>query len=325
MKKNGFTIIETIVTIFVFTLMWIALMQSIRMIYRIQGYAFQQSLAINEARKGVEAMAREIRSARMSDNGAYPIEKAEDKQFIFYSDVDNDGKTERVRYYLAVMNAGAQSQDCYVKTTGGSCGVSFSNFLVGNLKSAQVKISLEGDLNASDEFAEIYSDSVKIGQQCPAGCTQCGGRWESAQTYDVTEAARDGSIQFLADASDGVNTKCNWIVSNHTLRALFEFSWIEEIPNSDNQLKKGVIEPVGSPAAYPADQEKVTTVSAYVRNYPPLFEYYDKNGVKITSNPSILKDTKMMKLYMVVNVNPNRAPDEYEMESYVQLRNLKEE
>ena len=325
MRKNGFTIIETLVTLFVFTLIWIAIMGSIVMIYKTQGYAYQQSLAINEARKGVEVMTKEIRSARPGDNGAYPIEKAEDKQFIFYSDVDNDGKAERVRYYLAIMNSGNQSKDCFTQTTGGSCNAVFSGFLSGNLKSAQVKVSLEGDLNASGEFAEIYADGVKIGQQCPSGCTQCGGKWEGAQTYDVTDAAKDGSIQFIADGSSGVDTKCNWINSNHTLKALFEFSWTEEIPNLDNQLKKGVIKPVGSPVTYPSSQEKITMVSAYVRNSPPLFEYYDKNGAKITSNSSILKDTKMMKLYMVVNYNPQRAPEEYELESYVQLRNLKEE
>jgi len=32
-----------------------------------------------------------------------------------------------------------------------------------------------------------------------------------------------------------------------------------------------------------------------------------------------------VRLYMVINVDPNRPPDDYELEQYVQIRNLKEE
>ena len=50
-----------------------------------------------------------------------------------------------------------------------------------------------------------------------------------------------------------------------------------------------------------------------------------KNGNKITDYPARLKDTKMMKVYLVVNIDPNRPPNEFELESSVQLRNLKNE
>ena len=46
---------------------------------------------------------------------------------------------------------------------------------------------------------------------------------------------------------------------------------------------------------------------------------------EITSVPARLVDTKLMKVYLVVNVNPNRPPNEFELESFVQLRNLKAE
>jgi hypothetical protein len=42
----------------------------------------------------------EIRSMQPADNGSYPIAQAEAQTLTFYTDVDNDGKIERVRYFL---------------------------------------------------------------------------------------------------------------------------------------------------------------------------------------------------------------------------------
>ena len=78
MKPSGFTLIETIVTIAIFSLAMGAVMGFIVMAYRTHGYTWQQSLAIGEARKGVETMVKEIREARPGDDGSYIIEKAED-------------------------------------------------------------------------------------------------------------------------------------------------------------------------------------------------------------------------------------------------------
>jgi hypothetical protein len=109
------------------------------------------------------------------------------------------------------------------------------------------------------------------------------------------------------------------------MKAKFVFSFTEDISALSHEFKKGVIKPTGSPPAYPLDQEKVWTLSSYVRNTPPIFEYFDKNGNKIEDYPARLKDTKMMKVYLVVDVNPVRTPNAYELVSFVQLRNLKEE
>jgi len=98
--KQGFTLIETIITIVIFALMMGVVSGFIVMAYRTQSYTWQQSIAISEARKGVETMVKEIREARPGDDGSYIIEKAEDFQFIFYSDIDKDLAVERVRYFI---------------------------------------------------------------------------------------------------------------------------------------------------------------------------------------------------------------------------------
>lgn len=323
-KQKGFTIVETIVAILVFTLAMGAVFAFVMALYQVYGYTWEQSSAIDEVRRGVEIMVKEIREARTGDNGSFIIEKADDKEFVFYSDIDNDGKTERVRYFLGNINSGNQTQECVSFVSGGTCSVTFSDFLQGALVSAQVKVSIEGDLGASNEYAEIFADGTKLTNLCQAGCSDCAGAWQGTQTFDVTDQAQDDSIQFLADATGQVGANCDWENPNHSIKVKFELSWSDEIAGSENELKKGVIEPTGSPVQYLLEQETVTLLSSHVRNVPPIFEYFDSQGNKITEYPARLVDTKLMEVYLVVNIDPNRPPQDFELESSVQLRNLKE-
>jgi len=190
--KNAFTLVETLVTIVIFTLLMGAISAFIVTVYQTQTYTFQQSQAIGEARRGIETMVREIRKANFGDNGFYALEKADNYEFIFYSDIDQDRETERVRYFVE--------------------GTSF---------------------------------------------------------------------------------------------------------------KKGVINPESFPVQYPVDKEKISVLSAYVRNSPPIFHYFDGDHNELLPTPARLKDTKLMSVYLVVNVDPNRSPQDFVLESAVQIRNLK--
>lgn len=318
---KSFTLIETIVTIFIFTLMLGAVSSFIVMTYRTQSYTWQQSIVIDEARRGIETMVKEIREAKEGEDGSYPIEKAEDKEFIFFSDIDDDGEIERVRYFLGTAGSGNQTKECITFTQDGSCSVDFSNFLNGALTSAQVKVSVEGDFGwQNKEYAEIYADGIKLGNICESGCSDCLGTFQGATIFDITNQAEDNSITFLADATSYVGSICP-----HAMKAKFEFSWTEELAGLAHEFRKGIINPVGSPKTYPSEEEKITVLSSYIRNTPPIFEYFDQNGNKIEDYPARLKDTKLMKVYLVVNVDPNRPPQDFELESFVQLRNLKAE
>lgn len=197
--QKGASLIETIVMVGIFTLVILALNVLILQSYRAYHYNFQQMTAINEARKGIELMVKEIREARNGDDGSYPLEEAGDFQFIFYSDIDKDVAVERVRYFL-----------------------------------------------------------------------------------------------------DGTN------------------------------FKKGVVEPNGDPPEYILTNEIVTTISQYVRNSTntPIFKYYNGDWPGDTINnplPTLtrLKETKLMHVYLKINVDSGRPPDDFELESDTQIRNLK--
>ncbi len=188
---KGITIIETLVAVVILTLVLGAVSAFIFLGYRAQNYTWQQSIAMNEAQKGIETMIQEIRKAQSGDDGSYIIEKAEDFQFVFFSDINRNGKAERVRYFI--------------------------------------------------------------------------------------------------DGSD---------------------------------FKKGVIQPNGWPIKYNPVSEQVSVLSQYVRNLPPIFRYFDGNNQELSA-PARLNDTKLMRVRLVVNVNPNRSPQDFVLESDVQIRNIK--
>jgi prepilin-type N-terminal cleavage/methylation domain-containing protein len=325
-KIKGFTLVETMVAIAVFTLIMGAASAFVISSYRVHEYTWDQSKAIDEARKGIELMTKEIREARTGEDGSYPLERAEEKQVVFYSDIDNDEKTEKVRYFLGTVNLGTLVQECQTSSGGGTCSVNFSNFLTGTLKSAQVKVSVDGDLDSSNEYVAISADGTVLDDSlCQNGCLHCAAAWQGTTVFDVTSQVQDDSIQFLADASSRVGKECPESNHNHSMKARFELSWTEEIIGAGNELKKGITEATGTPAQYLSEQEQVSVVTYYVRNAPPIFEYFDADGVKVTSLPSRLADVRVVKLFLVINVNPNRPPSEFELETSVQVRNLKTE
>ncbi|OWK26768.1 MAG: hypothetical protein US76_03550 [Parcubacteria group bacterium GW2011_GWA2_38_13b] len=328
MIKNqnfGFTLVETIVVVAIFGMVMLAVSGFIIIIYRAQNFNFEQSVAINEARRGVEVMVKEIREAGTAENGSYVIEKAEDNEFVFYSDIDNDDSMERIRYFLGpTARTGVMIDDCVTLIDGGSCGVSFSDFLTGALESASVKINIEGDLGAGNEYVNVTADGFQLTSGiCQSFCVDCAGAWEGTTTLDATNYAMDGAVQFIADASSRVDNICDWEDQNHAMKARFEFSWTETAVGTQTDFNKGVIEPEGWPPQYPEDKEEITVLSYYVRNTTPVFRYFDKDGAEITGLPARPEETTLMRVYLKVNVDMNRAPNDFELESDAQIRNLK--
>lgn len=321
--KKGFTLIETLVAIVVFTISLGAVSGLIVTSYRQYENIWQQILATNEARTGVEVMIKQIREARPGDDGSYPISIAGDKEFSFFSDIDEDGDTEKVRYFLGSVGSGSDSQECVTFSDGGSCSVVFSDFSEGELSSAEIVVSVEGDFGWSTEYADIYVDSQYLGRVCNSNCSDCAGAWQGATTFDITEYASDNQIEIIADASSSVNDFCDWQENNHAMKARFELNWAENLSDGEGELKKGITNPTGFPPQYLSENENISVLSHYVRNTPPIFRYLNSSGEEITEYPARLKDTKVMKVFLIVDVDPETDPEAFELESSVQLRNLK--
>jgi type II secretory pathway pseudopilin PulG len=100
-QTRGFTLLETVVWITLFTFTMGALVSSMLYFYRANRVTLNQASAVYSAQRGVDDMVRTIREAAYASDGAFPVATIADNDFTFYADVDSDPFIERVRYYLS--------------------------------------------------------------------------------------------------------------------------------------------------------------------------------------------------------------------------------
>lgn len=98
---KGFTLVETLVVVGMFTLLMLVITQGIYTIYRLNAYTIAQSYQVDHARRGVESLTRDLREMIYADNGTFPLAVMDDYEIGFYSDIDRDDSVEYVRYRLA--------------------------------------------------------------------------------------------------------------------------------------------------------------------------------------------------------------------------------
>lgn len=99
--------------------------------------------------------------------------------------------------------------------------------------------------------------------------------------------------------------------------------------NTD-QMKIGVTKPTGStPVTYPATDDTVTVLAKYIVNESnnPVFYYYNKNYPGDTTNnplavPVKVGDVRLIRVHLLLNIDPIHAPNNINIESFVDLRNL---
>jgi len=100
-NKKGFTLIEVLVSSALLVIIGAGYLGLQYMMSKSQVVVFNGYLSVEEANSIVTQMINEIRNARQSDDGAYLLDTANDQEIVFYSDIDGDGVTERVRYTLS--------------------------------------------------------------------------------------------------------------------------------------------------------------------------------------------------------------------------------
>lgn len=318
--KKGFTLIETIVTVLIFTLSIGAAAGVVIHLYSVHDYTYQQAQAIKEARRGVRTMIKELRETEVAETGAYAIARAEDYKLVFYSNVDKDEAIEKVKYYLAGKRTSNYYQQCQTSSWGGQCSVEFNDF-GDNVESAEIRVLINGDFSMSTEYAVIKADGHQLGTVCEAGCEDCSEEdWQGYKTFEVPrEYLTDGSLNLEADSTSRVAK--NFDCPDYSMKVKFELETVSENPGKEGHLIKKVYEPSGFPSEYATTADRTFIISKYVRNTPPIFHYYRENGKELPA-PARKRDTKLVGIRLVVNVEENRLPQNYVLESNAQLRNL---
>jgi len=98
---RGFTLLETLVWITVFTTTMIAISTSVLYFYRTSDATIEQATALTSTQRGIDEIVQVIREAAYSSVGAYPIVSLATSSLTFYANIDTDSSIERVRYYLS--------------------------------------------------------------------------------------------------------------------------------------------------------------------------------------------------------------------------------
>ena len=80
---------------------------------------------------------------------------------------------------------------------------------------------------------------------------------------------------------------------------------------------------------YPGIDESVKIIANDIVNSPsdPVFFYYNKNYPGDLSNnplatPISVVDVRLIKIHLMINIDPRRAPNNVNLESFAQLRNI---
>lgn len=92
---------------------------------------------------------------------------------------------------------------------------------------------------------------------------------------------------------------------------------------SGSELRKGILKPTGSPLSY-TGSETDTLISPYIRNVEQAqetFTYYDPEGAVIADYTDIAA-VRFVRVDVVVNISPDKLPNELTVRSSATLRNL---
>lgn len=100
-KQQGFTIIEVMVSVLIFTLLALGIIQLVSSMVSTGNKTTTFATSSDQARKLSFQIMNELRNAVTASTGSYALNLANDQELIFFSNVDGGTDIERVRYYLS--------------------------------------------------------------------------------------------------------------------------------------------------------------------------------------------------------------------------------
>lgn len=177
--KIGMSLAEVLISIFIFSLVMVGINQLFIRSWQNYKLVMNTNEASVAANRGVSEVVNVLRKMGDGDDGSYPILSASSFDLKFFSDIDKDGVSEKVHYYLSgtnlmvgtsnpsgfpltypsgdseshlvvanVVNTGSQPIFYYYNNQNNSIAAPVTNLL--NLKMIEVNLFIdrrEGDLN----------------------------------------------------------------------------------------------------------------------------------------------------------------------------------
>jgi len=99
-RNKGMTLVEMIVVTAIFSLIMIAIGNTVATFYKANAYTIAQANEVANARRGVQTFIQDVREMTFADDGTFPLAKMQDNLIGFYSDIDRDNSVEYVEYEL---------------------------------------------------------------------------------------------------------------------------------------------------------------------------------------------------------------------------------
>lgn len=99
---------------------------------------------------------------------------------------------------------------------------------------------------------------------------------------------------------------------------------------TNNKVYMGTRNPSNTfPVTYVAGDEETIQLADHILNGvgDPMFSYYNSEYPEDTENnpivtPAETSEIRLVKIFLKINIDPNRAPDNIQQETFVELRNL---
>jgi prepilin-type N-terminal cleavage/methylation domain-containing protein len=99
--KRAFTLVEVLTTVAIMTSIMVVVVLFQYNVLNYNRSAGASLINITEAQAIMKNVARELRSMEPGENGEYPLAVAATSTITFFADLNSDGISEKIRYYVA--------------------------------------------------------------------------------------------------------------------------------------------------------------------------------------------------------------------------------
>lgn len=103
-RLKGLTLVEMLVAIFILSAGMLGFSLLFSSSWKTNKFILETGVTSIRVNRASTEIINNLRKVRQADNGDYPIESGDDFDIQVYLDIDNDGVTERVHYWLDDVN-----------------------------------------------------------------------------------------------------------------------------------------------------------------------------------------------------------------------------
>jgi len=103
-RLKGLTLVEMLVAIFIMSAGMLGFSLLFSASWKSNQFILETGITSIRVNRASTEIINNLRKVRQADNGDYPIESGDDFDIQVYLDIDNDGVTERVHYWLDDVN-----------------------------------------------------------------------------------------------------------------------------------------------------------------------------------------------------------------------------